>query len=78
MSHQIIDVAATGRNIRRLCAERGLTAEDLQKKLYLGSVQCIYKWMEGRSLPSMDSLVMLSAVLGDDITLEDILVLKRT
>ena len=75
MSHQIIDVSATGRNILRLCSERGLTPMDLQKKLSLGSCQAVYRWMEGRTLPSIDSLVILADVL--DVTLEEILVLKR-
>ena len=38
------------------------------------SVQAVYKWMSGSSLPSLDNLVLLSSVLGTPI--DDLIVRK--
>ena len=48
----VIDLAATGRNIRRLREERGLTpVRDLQAYFGFEEPQAIYKWQKGKSLP---------------------------
>ena len=59
----VIDPVATGANICRLRKDRGLTVRDLQ--LYFGfeEPQAIYKWQRGQSLPSVDNLYALSALL---------------
>ena len=75
MSIPYIDVKATGLNIYRLCEERNLTARYLQGVFEFGSVQAIYKWWNGRCLPTIDNLVVLAAVL--DVKMEDILVVRN-
>ena len=50
----------TGVNIRRMMDERGLTVKDIQKYLQLGSVQSVYHWLNGLSLPTVDNLYALS------------------
>jgi len=67
-----ICVKLTGENIKRLCEERGLGVKDLQKALGLESRQAIYKWWEGKNIPSIDNLIKLSNILG--VTVEDIIV----
>ena len=59
----VIDLAATGRNIQRLREERGLTVRDLQAYFGFEEPQAIYKWQRGQSLPSVDNLYALSALL---------------
>ena len=68
----MIDLAATGRNIRRLREERGLTVRDLQAYFGFEEPQAIYKWQKGKSLPTVDNLYALAALL--QVTVDDILV----
>ncbi len=69
-----IDLAATGRNIVKLRIEAGLSVKDLQEIFGFGTPQAIYKWQRGDALPSVDNLVLLSAVLG--VPIDEILVLE--
>ena len=70
-----IDVKETGRNIKRLMEEGGVTPSNIQLWCGFTTVQPIYHWMNGRNLPSVDNLLILSAVLG--CSMEDILVLEE-
>ena len=72
----VIDLAATGRNIQRLREERGLTVRDLQAYFGFEEPQAIYKWQKGKSLPTVDNLYALAALL--QVTVDDILVHFRT
>ena len=68
----VIDMAATGENITRLRKDRGLTVRDLQNWFGFEEPQAIYKWQKGKSLPTVDNLYALGALL--DVPLEEILV----
>ena len=59
----VIDLAETGRQIRRLMEMRGLSVQDVQAFLSLGCVQSVYHWLEGKSLPTLDNLYALSELL---------------
>ena len=67
-----IDMVRTGNNIARLRREAGLSVRDLQRILGFATPQAIYKWQQGRALPTLDNLVVLAAVLG--VKIDDILV----
>lgn len=58
-----IDKVETGERIRYLMNVRGLKPTDVQDKLALCCVQTVYKWMRGESIPSVDILYSLSALL---------------
>ena len=68
----VIDPVATGKNIVRLRTERGLSVRDLQSYFGFEEPQAIYKWQQGKSLPTVDNLYALGALLG--VPMEDILV----
>ena len=70
----VIDPVATGANIRRLRRERGLTVRDLQAYFGFEEPQAIYKWQHGQSLPTVDNLVALSAILC--VPIDGILVIR--
>ena len=55
-----IDMKATGMCIRRIMNQRKLTVRDVQKYLNLSSVQSIYHWIYGQSMPTIDNLYALS------------------
>lgn len=59
----VIDPVATGANICRLRKEHGLTVRDLQHYFGFEEPQAIYKWQRGQSLPCVDNLYALSALL---------------
>ena len=69
-----IDMVRTGNNIARLRMEAGLSVRDLQRILGFATPQAIYKWQQGRALPTLDNLVVLAAVLG--VRIDDILVYR--
>ena len=71
----VIDPVATGENIVRLRKARGLTVRDLQNWFGFEEPQAIYKWQKGRSLPTVDNLYALGALL--DVPMEDILVARK-
>lgn len=55
-----IDKRKTGIKLRKLMDQHGMTVKDVQKYLHLGSVQSVYHWLNGISLPSVDNLYALS------------------
>lgn len=55
-----IDMEATGKCIRRIMNQRKFTVKDVQKYLNLSSVQSIYHWLNGQSIPTVDNLYALS------------------
>lgn len=56
----VIDKKKTGINLRLMMDERGLTVKDIQQYLKLGSIQSVYHWLNGISLPTVDNLYALS------------------
>ena len=68
----VIDLVATGENITRLRKDRGRTVRDLQNWFGFEEPQAIYKWQKGKSLPTVDNLYALGALL--DVPMEEILV----
>ena len=72
----VIDLTATGANIRRLRLERGLTVRDLQRYFGFEQPQAIYKWQKGASLPTVDNLYALGTLFG--VPMEEILIFRPT
>lgn len=68
----VIDPIATGANIVRLRQERGLSVRDMQSYFGFEEPRAIYKWQSGQSLPTVDNLYALGALL--DVPMEEILV----
>lgn len=60
----------TGKQIKKLLMENGYTVKDVQNAMGFENPQAIYKWISGRSLPSLDNFVILSRLLHTSI--EDI------
>ena len=72
--YPVIDIAATGRNIRRLRLEKGYSVQELQEYLSMSCPQGVYHWQLGRNLPSVDNLYAVSKLWG--VSMNDILVEK--
>ena len=68
----VIDLVATGNNIRRLRMERGLTVRELQSYFGFEEPRAIYKWQKGESLPTVDNLYALGVLF--EVPMDQILV----
>ena len=62
----------TGKRIKELLYRNGYTVKDIQEIMGFENPQAVYKWLSGKSLPSLDNFLILSKVLHTSI--EDILV----
>ena len=69
--YPLINVRMTGRRIKCLCDEKGLSVKEVQKYLGLACFQTVYNWYSGKSLPSIDNLIVLSRLF--EINLESII-----
>ena len=68
-----IQQEATGKRIKELLRQNGYSVKQIQEFMGFENPQAVYKWISGKSLPSLDNLVILSKVLHT--TMEDILVI---
>lgn len=66
---------ATGNKISELLKKNGYTVKDVQEAMGFENPQAVYKWIHGKSLPSVDNLLILSRILHTSI--EDILVVDE-
>jgi transcriptional regulator with XRE-family HTH domain len=74
MEIPFVDTVATGRNIDRLRIAAGMSVRDMQTVFGFATPQAIYKWIHGTSMPTIDNLVILAAMLG--VTLDEIVVVE--
>ena len=68
-------MAATGKNINMLRKREGISVKQLQDVLGFNTPQAIYKWFNGVTMPTIDNLVILAAVLG--VTIDEIIVVDE-
>lgn len=62
-AYPVIDSKKTGENLRRIINLRKVTIKEIQEYLGLSTVQAVYHWLNGRSIPSIDNLYALSMLL---------------
>lgn len=70
-----IDKVETGKRIKELAEERGITPKIIRDEIFLGTKQAVYRWYRGETLPSIDSLFLLSQLL--DVPIDCILIGKK-
>lgn len=71
-----INTVETGKNINRLRKEAGMSVKDLQGMYGFNTPQSIYKWLHGKTMPTIDNLAVLSIIFGvtiDEIVVVDVL-----
>lgn len=74
-TYPLIDMEATGKNIRKIMDEKGITPTEVQNVCGLGSLQAVYKWFGGKSVPNIDNLGILSNLL--DTSIDDLVIFKN-
>lgn len=69
-----INVEETGMRIDILIHESEYSVRDISEELGFETPQAVYKWMQGKTLPKLDNLVALAAILN--VSIDDILVVE--
>lgn len=70
----VIDMARTGANITKIRSEAGISVKQLQAILGFATPQAIYKWQQGKTLPTIDNLAVLASVCG--VRMDDVIVFR--
>ena len=64
----VIDLQGTGSQIKRLRKSCGYTVRDLQMIFGFEYPQAIYAWEQGKNIPTIDNLLVLSKLFGVSIS----------
>lgn len=67
-----IDVKRTGKKMKEICSQKGITVKTIQRELYIGSFQSVYAWFSGKTMPSLDNMYRLSRLL--EVPMETLIV----
>lgn len=54
----------TGLNINQKITGKNISVKEVSELLGFSSTRSVYKWLSGQTLPSLDSLLILSEILG--------------
>ena len=73
--YPMIDLQKTGRRIKELREERGISVRQLQMFLGFEQPQAIYKWQRGECLPTFDNMYAIACYFN--VKIDDILVGNR-
>ncbi len=74
-SYPNIDMQATGARLKRLASIQGYSVSAIQEYLHLSCPQPVYRWFQGKVLPTVDHLYMLSMLF--EVHMEELLVPTR-
>ena len=66
-----LDLKQSGNLLRYQIRKSGYSVRDIQNYLVLSCPQPVYRWFQGKTLPSVDHLYALSRLLG--VHMEDLL-----
>lgn len=65
-----IDTKNTGKNIKKFMQANGFKVKDIQNIFGFNTPSCIYRWINGDAVPTIDNLIMLAHIFG--VGLDDI------
>ncbi len=67
----VLDVTLTGKKMHEVIHKSGYSIKELQGMLGLSCPQPIYRWMQGKILPSVENLYKMHRIFG--VHMEDML-----
>lgn len=70
----VIDLENTGLQIKKLRKISGFSVRDLQTIFGFEYPQAVYAWEQGKNIPSIDNLLVLSKLFG--VPVEEIVMTK--
>ena len=68
----VVDLKATGAQIKSLRTKCGYTVHDIQTIFGFEYPQAVYAWEKGKSIPTIDNLLVLAHLF--DVTVEEIVI----
>ena len=71
----VIDVKATGTNIKNIIKSKGFRISDVQARCGFNTPQAIFKWMRGDCMPTIDNIIIIADMFGCKV--DDIIVVDR-
>lgn len=74
-SMPVIDVKATGANIKAIMKMKGFKIADVQERCGFNTPQAIFKWMRGDAVPTIDNMIIIADMFG--VTIDQIVIIKR-
>jgi transcriptional regulator with XRE-family HTH domain len=69
-----IDMKATGLNIKETITKKGMNIKDVAATLGFTTAYPVYKWVNGKNMPTLDNLVVLAAIL--ETTIDNLIITK--
>lgn len=66
-SKPVVDLKATGKSIKSLRIENGYTVRDIQNIFGFEYPQAVYSWEQGKNIPTIDNLLVLSRLFDSPI-----------
>lgn len=64
----MIDLCATGKRIKEVREQKGITVKALQAFLGFNEPVSIYKWQRGECLPTFDNMYAMACLFGVGLT----------
>ncbi len=71
----VIDLEATGKRIKQVREQRGITVRQLQMFLGFNEPVAIYKWQRGECLPTFDNMYAMACLF--EVSIDELLVGNR-
>ena len=71
----IIDVKATGNNIKNIIKSKGFKISDVQARCGFNTPQAIFKWLRGDAVPTIDNMIIIADMFG--VTIDQIVIIKK-
>ena len=71
----IIDMKATGTNIKAMIKQCGFKIADVQARCGFNTPQAIFKWMRGDAVPTIDNMIILADMFG--VPIDKIIIVTR-
>lgn len=72
MGIPVVNPVKTGENINNLRIAKEMSVKEIQAIFGFDAPQAIYKWLRGKSMPTIDNLVVLACILG--VSIDEIVV----
>ena len=68
----MIDVIKTGLNINKKIIDKNFSIKEISEYMGFSSTRSVYKWINGVTLPSIDSFLLLSDLL--ETTIDELII----
>ena len=75
MNYPVIDMKETGKNIKKLRSESGITVKEFTRYLGMENTNSVYRWFRGEAMPTLDHMYAISVLFG--VSMNEIVICKK-